>query len=68
MTLLALAAVVALIAINSVFVATEFALVTSRTSRLQARAEGGSKGARLALTARTDLPVSYTHLTLPTKA
>ena len=55
MTLLALAAVVALIAINSVFVATEFALVTSRTSRLQTRAEGGSKGARLALTARTDL-------------
>jgi len=55
MTLLALAAVVILIAINSVFVATEFALVTSRTSRLQARAEGGSRGARLALNARTDL-------------
>ena len=55
MTLFALAAVVALIAINSVFVATEFALLTSRTSRLQTRAEGGSRGARLALTARTDL-------------
>ena len=55
MTLLALVAVVALIAINSVFVATEFALVTSRTSRLEARAEGGSRGARLALAARSDL-------------
>ena len=55
MTLLALVAVVALIATNSVFVATEFALVTSRTSRLEARAEGGSRGARLALAARSDL-------------
>ena len=48
MTLLVLLAVVLLIAINSVCVATEFALVTSRASRLQARAEGGSRGARQA--------------------
>ena len=44
-----------LILINSVFVATEFALVTSRTSRLEELAEEGSRSARYSLEARKDL-------------
>ena len=55
MTWLALLAVVVLIATNAVFVATEFALVASRPSRLQERAQLGSRVASSALAARSDL-------------
>ncbi|MEE2769402.1 MAG: hemolysin family protein [Actinomycetota bacterium] len=55
MTWLALPAVVALVATNAVFVATEFALVASRPSQLQKRAQEGSRAASSALTARSDL-------------
>ena len=48
-------AAVLLILINSVFVATEFALVTSRTSRLEELAEEGSRAAKYSIEARKDL-------------
>jgi CBS domain containing-hemolysin-like protein len=38
-----------LVALNGLFVAAEFALVRARRSRIEALAEGGSRGARLAL-------------------
>ena len=44
-----------LILINSVFVATEFALVASRTSRLEELAEEGSRAAKYSIEARKDL-------------
>lgn len=44
--ILPIAAVVALVAINGVFVAAEFALVGSRRSRIVALADGGHRGAR----------------------
>jgi CBS domain containing-hemolysin-like protein len=46
---------VLLILINSVFVATEFALVASRTSRLEELAEEGSRAAKYSIEARKDL-------------
>ncbi|PWT92778.1 MAG: hemolysin [Blastocatellia bacterium] len=47
--LLKLIGVVILIATNAFFVASEFALVSSRRTRLETRAAGGSKGAQAAL-------------------
>ncbi|MFW2382390.1 MAG: hemolysin family protein [Acidimicrobiales bacterium] len=44
--ILPIAAVIALVVINGVFVAAEFALVGSRRSRIDALAEGGNRGAR----------------------
>ena len=44
-----------LIAANGVFVATEFAYIRARRSRLEARAEAGSGGARTVLRARSNL-------------
>ena len=55
MIFLALLSVVILIAVNAVFVATEFSLVASRPVRLNKAAEQGSRLARLALEARSDL-------------
>lgn len=55
MIALALLAGGLLIAVNAVFVATEFALVASRTHLLEEAAEGGDRGAVLALRARSDL-------------
>ncbi len=49
-----LAAVIFLILVNSVFVATEISLVASRITRLEELAEGGSKTARRSLEARKD--------------
>ena len=48
-TLLLLAGVVVLVALNGFFVAAEFALVRARQGRVQALAEEGASGARLAL-------------------
>src|SRR5258705_2817307 len=47
--LLKLAAIAFLVATNGFFVASEFALVSVRRARLEARAAGGSKNARAAL-------------------
>ncbi len=44
--ILPIVAVVALVAINGVFVAAEFSLVASRRSRINALATGGNRGAR----------------------
>jgi CBS domain containing-hemolysin-like protein len=44
--ILPIAAVIALVLVNGVFVAAEFALVGSRRSRIDALAEGGNRGAR----------------------
>jgi CBS domain containing-hemolysin-like protein len=54
-TALFLIAVVLLVLANGFFVAGEFALVRSRRSRLEELAEGGDKGAALALTLLDDL-------------
>ncbi len=43
---LPIAAVIALVVVNGVFVAAEFALVGSRRSRIHALAEDGHRGAR----------------------
>ncbi len=45
----AIAAVVALVVLNGLFAMTELAVVSSRKSKLQSRAERGDKGARVAL-------------------
>ncbi len=55
MTAIALLAVVALIGANALFVATEFALIASRTGPLEDAAADGSRGATMALVARSDL-------------
>ncbi|MCU1454416.1 MAG: hypothetical protein JWN46_2562 [Acidimicrobiales bacterium] len=55
MSLGALAATVLLLVANGFFVAVEFALITSRHSKLEGLAEQGSRGARLALEARREL-------------
>ena len=47
--LLLILLVLALVAVNGFFVAAEFAIVRSRRSRIERRAEGGSRAARLAL-------------------
>src|SRR5258705_662493 len=47
--LLKLVAIAFLVATNAFFVATEFALVSVRRARLEARAAAGSKNARAAL-------------------
>jgi CBS domain containing-hemolysin-like protein len=57
MILLSLLAVVALVAVNALFVATEFALVAARPSSLEAAAAEGSGSASRALAARRDLRV-----------
>lgn len=44
--ILPIVAVIALVVVNGVFVAAEFALVGSRRSRIEALAEGGHRGAR----------------------
>src|SRR5881396_3345855 len=49
MALLKLVAIAFLVATNAFFVATEFALVSVRRARLEARAAAGSKNARAAL-------------------
>jgi putative hemolysin len=49
MLLIAIAVVLLLIVLNGLFAMTELAVVSSRRSRLQARAERGDKGARKAL-------------------
>jgi len=54
-TMLALAAGVLLLIANGFFVAIEFALVASGKSGLQVEAEKGTRGARLALAAASDL-------------
>lgn len=53
--LLGLTIVTVLIVANGLFVATEFAYVAARRSRLQGRADAGSKGARVAVAATRDL-------------
>ena len=57
MIVLSLLAVVALVAMNALFVATEFALVAARPSSLEAAAADGSGSAARALVARRDLRV-----------
>jgi putative hemolysin len=47
-----------LVLLNAVFVAAEYALVTARRNRIEARAEGGSRPARRAL-ATMDEPVRF---------
>ena len=49
MTVLALCSVLVLVAVNALFVATEFALVAARPSALAEAAEGGSRAAARAL-------------------
>ncbi len=49
--LLKICAILALVGLNAFFVAAEFALVGSRTTRLQTLAEGGDRKAHLALSA-----------------
>jgi putative hemolysin len=51
-------AILALVLGNAVFVAAEYSLVTARRTRLQERAEGGSRAARLVLE-QMDAPISY---------
>ena len=57
MILLSLLAVVALVAVNALFVATEFALVAARPASLEAAAAEGSGSAARARAARRDLRV-----------
>jgi putative hemolysin len=54
-TLVGVVIVAVLIVANGVFVATEFAYIRARRSRLEARAAAGSAGARTVLRARTNL-------------
>lgn len=49
MLLIAIAVVLLLVVLNGLFAMTEIAVVTSRKSKLQARAERGDRGARAAL-------------------
>ena len=51
-------AVLLLVLGNAIFVAAEYALVTARRSRLEPRAEGGSRAAQTALTLM-DEPVRF---------
>jgi putative hemolysin len=51
-------AILALVLGNAVFVAAEYSLVTARRTRLQERAENGSRAARLVLE-QMDAPISY---------
>ena len=55
MTALALIAVLLLVLANAFFVLTEYALVRSRRGRLEELAEGGRRGARLALSQLDDI-------------
>src|SRR3954452_21978357 len=55
MTVLLLLAVVVLVLLNGFFVASEFALVRVRRSRIEEEAEEGVKGAGLVLTQLDDL-------------
>ncbi len=48
------AIILALIALNGIFAMSELAIVSARTAKLQALAEGGSKGARAALRLAAD--------------
>ena len=52
-----------LLSLNAFFVAAEFSLVAVNRATVEAEADNGSSHAR-----RVRKPVSYTHLTLPTKA
>ena len=49
MLLIAIAVVLLLVVLNGLFAMTELAVVSSRKSKLQARAERGDRGARAAL-------------------
>ncbi|MFO7571631.1 MAG: hemolysin family protein [Gaiellaceae bacterium] len=51
-------AIFALVFGNAIFVAAEYSLVTARRTRLQAKAEGGSRAARVVLD-QMDEPISY---------
>lgn len=53
--LLALLAAIALLGANAFFVGAEFALISARRDRLEAMAEAGAAGARIALRAGADL-------------
>ncbi len=55
MIVVGLLAVVALVAVNALFVATEFALVAARSTGLEEAAAAGSRSAQRALAARQDL-------------
>ena len=55
----ALAVVVLLVILNGFFVAVEFAFTASRRQTLEEVAEGGSRFARMALSAMDELPVTF---------
>ena len=57
-TLTAILITILLILLNGIFVAVEFAVVTSKRSKMQALAEAGDRPARLALDLMTNLPLS----------
>ena len=55
MIVVGLLAVAALVAVNALFVATEFALVAARATGLEEAAAAGSRSAQRVLAARQDL-------------
>ncbi len=57
-TLIAILITIILILLNGIFVAVEFAVVTSKRSKMEALAETGDKSAKLALNLMTNLPLS----------
>lgn len=59
MSFSALAVVVLLVILNGFFVAVEFAFTASRRQTLEEVAEGGSRFARMALSAMDELPVTF---------
>lgn len=59
MIVVGLLAVAALVAVNALFVATEFALVAARATGLEEAAAAGSRSAQRALAARQDLSLIH---------
>ncbi len=57
-TLIAILITILLILLNGIFVAVEFAVVTSKRSKMQALAEAGDRSARMALDLMKNLPLS----------
>ena len=57
-TLIAIVITIFLILVNGIFVAVEFALVTSRRSKMEQLAEAGNRSARTGLDLMADLPLS----------
>ena len=57
-TLIAILITILLILLNGIFVAVEFAVVTSKKSKMQALAETGDRSARMALDLMKNLPLS----------